>query len=288
LNTSRPFLLLLSFILWVGLACSLPQPTASPAQPDAPQAPADQPGAAAPAEPPSGAPEPSALTEPAATATPEPPPTHPLGLRQGLAGLNSYRMSLHILFIGPSEQDRNESTTLTEYNKEGDQFHSRVDTSSSSADEPETATEFTEQYRLGVKSCQISSSGDEAAPDIEVTAEPPAMQAMTQGLTNLFDVVVFAENPQLVGQEDVNGIPANHFTFTVSGLAVATGAEVTISEGEYWVALEGQYLVKYRAILETRSAPAGDPSAEVMHLEVEMELIEVDTPISITLPAECQ
>jgi hypothetical protein len=195
---------------------------------------------------------------------------------------------MHNINSGPTQQDRTEATTTIEYNKEGDQFHSRSETTSSSVDEPEVVTEISEQYRIGEKTCEVSPSDESTEVSADVEIASPAQQAMTDGMLLLYDVVVFAENPTLIGPETINGIPANHFTFDVTGLAAITGAEVTQSHGEYWVAQEGQYLVKYQAVLETRTAPPGDSQAEVMYLEVEIELLEADIPITISLPAQCQ
>jgi len=278
-------------ILLSGLACNFSSGGAKPeAAGPQPEANVSQPGEVQPApqEPAPGAPEVEDNPVPAETPvpTPEPPPTHPLGLRQGLAGLNSYRLQLHMVFNGPSELDRNETTLQIAYNKDGDQFYSRSESISSSADDPEVDTDVSETYRLDGKTCEVYPDD----PESTGVAEPvsPAEEAMTDALLFLFDVVVFAEDPVLVGAETVNGIASNHYTFEVSGLNSITGAEVAQSQGEYWIAEEGDYLVKYNAVLETRTAPPGDSSAEVMYLMAEVELSDVDTAITITLPAQCQ
>jgi len=46
-------------------------------------------------------------------------------------------------------------------------------------------------------------------------------------------------------------------------------------------------LVKYALLLELRSAPEGDPSAEVMRSEMTFDLTEVNQPQSITMPPDC-
>jgi hypothetical protein len=275
---------IIGFVLFTGLACNMSRAPAEQNQP-VQQLPESSP--------PPVSQEAEAIQETEPTLAPLEPtpaaiPSHPLGIRQGLSLLNSYRLRLHNIHNGPSSQDHNESTTTIEYNKEGDQYHSRGETISSSSDEPEVVTEISEQYRIGEKTCDLSSSDDSAEVSAEVEVTSPAEQAMADGLLLLFDGVVFAENPVLVGSETINGIPTNHFTFDVTGLSSITGAEVTQSHGEYWIAQEGQYLVKYQAVLEARSASPADTEAEVMYMEVEIELLEADVPISISMPSQCQ
>lgn len=291
MNKRYLILLAICLVLLSGLACNFSsaagtqqntpgaQLETNPSQPEAVQPAPQEPIEVAPG---GGLPMPTETAVP----TPEPVSTHPLGLRQGLAGLNSYRLRIHMVFNGPSELDRNETTMQIAYNKEGDQFYNRTESTSSSADDPEVSTEVSETYRLEGKSCEIYPDDPESSGASDPAS--PAEEAMTDAMMYLFDMVVFAENPVLVGVETVNGIPSNHYTFVVSGLNSITGAEVTQSQGEYWIAEEGDYLVKYNATLETRTAPPGDASAEVMYLMVEIDLSDVDTAINITLPAQCQ
>jgi hypothetical protein len=157
---------------------------------------------------------------------------------------------------------------------------------SSSADDPEVSTEASETYLVGGKSCSVDLNDPESSSESETIS--PAADAMSDAMLYFFDLVVFAENPVSAGAETVNGIPSRHYTFEVFGLNCITGAEVTQSQGEYWIAEEGDYLVKYSAVLETRTGPPGDASAEVVYLKVEIEMSDVDTDITIVLPAQCQ
>ncbi len=60
------------------------------------------------------------------------------------------------------------------------------------------------------------------------------------------------------------------------------------SGGEYWLAQDGQYVVKNSIVLETRSGPAGDPNTETMHAEFYIEVQDINQEIVITMPAACQ
>ena len=111
---------------------------------------------------------------------------------------------------------------------------------------------------------------------------------MQDTMSRLVDMTLVVENPQFVGGESVNGVQANHFKFNVSGLGKKSGAQVTQSTGEYWIATDGQYLVKYDLVLETRSAPVDNLQAQVTHVETHVELSNVNQLIEINMSAECK
>jgi len=215
--------------------------------------------------------------------TAQPPNPRPVGLYEGLASLNSYRFKMHTLSTGPTSQDYSESTSTTEYNQNGDQLYSKVENTNSSAEEPAKKTSLTEQYRLGQKYCRRETSDGET--DSEVSTATAFEQTTADAMFNLFDVSIATKDAQFVGAETVNGILTNHFTFTVSGLGTS-GAEVTQSQGDYWVAQDGQYLVKYQVTLEIRSGPAGDPNAQVSRLEIQTEVSDINTAITVVMPPD--
>ena len=89
----------------------------------------------------------------------------------------------------------------------------------------------------------------------EIDEYTPAPKEILNIVMNLSDTVINVDNPILSGVETINGISCNHYTFNVVGLGKTSGAEVTQSAGEYWSAVDGNYLVKYDVVLETRNAP---------------------------------
>jgi hypothetical protein len=225
---------------------------------------------------------PSAVPLPTATPAPDP---RPVGFYEGLASLNSYKLKIRTLFTGPKAVDYNENISTTSYNQNGDQLYTKVENTSSSEDEPTKKTTVSEQYRLGQKYCQRSTSDGET--ESELSEASPLQQTMTDAIFNLFDITVATKDAKFIGAETINGVPANHFTFTVSGLGTS-GAEVTQSQGEYWVAQDGQYLVKYRVTMEMRSGPAGDPKTETIHVEIQTEVSEINTAITVQMPPDCK
>ncbi|MCI0519517.1 MAG: hypothetical protein L0Z70_04600 [Chloroflexi bacterium] len=275
--------LLFFVVVWlaVGLACNMPQipaPQAAPPQADGQPAAQGQP--AAPAE----ATQEMNVQPEAPAPQPTPLPTHPRGLRKGLADLNSYRISTTITMNGPGEQDKNTSVSLVEYVKEGDLFHSRSETTTSSADSPEASVEVTEQYRVDGKTCEFSPGSDDPSAEIEDAAA--GEQGMLSTMMVFFDVVVYADNPQLVGIEEVNGFQTYHYTFDASQAAVIQGVEVAQAAGEYWFMVEEQTLVRYHALIEMRAE--GESGMETLFMQVDIDLLEADTPIQIAMPPQCQ
>ena len=221
------------------------------------------------------------VPQPTATLAPNP---RPVGFFEGLASLNSYRLKMRTLTTGPTAQDYNESITTTSYNQNGDQSYTKVEITKSSAEEPTKKTSISEEYRLGQKHCQRTTSDGET--NSEVSNTTPMQQTTTDVMFGLFDMSIVTKDAKFVGAETVNGIPSNHFTFTVSGLGTS-GAEVTKSQGESWVAQDGQYLLKYQVTLEIRSGPAGDANAQVSHIEIQTEVSEINTAITIQMPPDC-
>lgn len=106
------------------------------------------------------------------------------------------------------------------------------------------------------------------------------MQGLMAGMIGLTPLI---DNPVFVAAETVIGIPTNHFTFQVSGLGASSGAVVNINQGDYWLAVDGQYIVKYILIVETSMAA----DTEVLHEEISIEMNQVNQPVSIAFPQGC-
>jgi hypothetical protein len=228
-----------------------------------------------------------ASATPATSATPAPTaaPELPVGLRQGLAGLNSYRMRTVISLNGPGPQDSSRETTEYAYVAEGERMHTHVESLISTTEEPNSEPSVQDLYRIGSLQCSLPPDEEGVSP---LATIDPIQQEMTDVMSQMMDFVLYVENPELVGEEIVNLVPSRHYRFEITGLGDTSGAEVTQSSGEYWTALDGNYLVKYILVLETRSAPEGSAEAKVMRVEITLDLAEVNQPISIEMPADCK
>jgi hypothetical protein len=221
---------------------------------------------------------------PDSNSSPTPFPSDPIGLRQGLSSLNSYRLTMKIINDGPTSQDKNQVTITEESGTDGKSSHLNFTTITSSADSPEQASSTTDQYMIGNSQC-IFSSGDSEAAKSDMD---PMMKEIFNTWYTLIDLVPRVSDPVFIGEEDVNGVRTNHFMFKVNGLGVDSGAEVVSSIGEYWLAQDGQYIVKYYVVIETRSGPAGDVNTKTMHSEFHIEVTDINQNIVITLPGNCQ
>jgi hypothetical protein len=78
-------------------------------------------------------------------------------LIEGLASLNSYRLTTSTRSTGPTKFDRNDVDMVTEYSADLDARHARTRAVSSSEEDPEVVEEITEQYQVGNESCDFSS-----------------------------------------------------------------------------------------------------------------------------------
>jgi len=95
--------------------------------------------------------------------------------------------------------------------------------------------------------------------------------------------------PVFIGEEEVNGVRTNHFKFKANGLGIDPGTEVVSSDGEYWLAQDGQYIVKYYVVIETRIGPAGGANTKAtMHSEFYIEVKDINQPITIAFPQACK
>jgi hypothetical protein len=265
------FLLALTILVMAGLACTLGQPAGKKAPPSSAQNPSETSA-------------PSSKSLPLSNPSPTPIPSNPIGLRQGLSSLDSYRLTIKMIYNGPTAQDKNQTTFTIESGTDGKSSHIKYETVSSSADSPDAQTSINDQYMIGNRQCS-SSGGDSEADKSDMD---PMLKEILNTWYSMFDLTPRVNDPVFIDEEEVNGVRTNHFKFKVNGLGVDSGAEVVSSDGEYWLAQDGQYIVKYSVVLETRSGPAGDANTKKMHSEFFIEVKDINQNIVIALPGNCQ
>jgi hypothetical protein len=260
----KKLVLILSLLVMLTLACNLSS------------APASQ----APGNPTQGNTPQSNPIQPANTSNPQPagtPPANPVSINEGLASLNSYKMTINYKSIGPDPSDS--STTAMEIQRSSDKdaryLHSTGTTVKAGGGDPSNTD--TTMYQIGNDVC------DGSGTDWTWTTQLPNQTEMTELVQNMVSLTPLIDNPTFVGPETVNGIPANHFTFKVSGLGAKSGAAVNANQGDYWLAVDGQYIVKYNLVLETSMGP----SVDVIHEEFAMDLTQVNQPVNIAFPQTC-
>jgi len=210
-------------------------------------------------------------------------PSKPIGLRQGLSSLDSYRLTIRMVNNGPSALDKSESTFTIESGSDGESSHITNHSVSSSEESPEAETDESDEYFVGNRQCSVPKDSEVDTSDMD-----PMIREVFDAWYGMLDLVPTVNEPVFVSAEEMNGITANHFKFTVKGLGKDTGSEVVSSDGEYWLAQDGQYIVKYVVQIETRNGPAADANTKTVHSEFLIDVKDINQNIVIEMPAACQ
>jgi len=205
------------------------------------------------------------------------PPAEPVSINDGLGSLNSYQMAVMIHMVGPDLLDSNTVTITVQHSKDLDATYTHYEMVRTAKNPDDAGNSNSDNYSIGNDQC--SYDGEE----YDWSSSTPAEAEMTDLSKSMISLTPLIDNPTFVAQEEINGIPANHFTFTVSGLGVESGAQVNLNQGDYWLAVDGQYIVKYLLTVETST----DPQTNVYHEEISIDLTQINQPISISFPQGC-
>jgi hypothetical protein len=242
----------LFMVVLTALACTL-SPTGGPTEPTL-----------APTQPPVPTPVPT-------------PASQPVSISEGLASLNSYKTVLSITTSGPDPSNSSSLEFETQRSNDNAAQYTHFTSKSIEDGQPSEGDSDTEIYRIGDDQC----SGSEE--DWSYTSMAANQAEMMDTVMSMFSFSPLTADPVFVAEETVNGISTNHFSFKIKGLGVKSGANVTINQGDYWLAVDGQYLVKYDLVAET----VMDPQTNVMHMETQFEVNEINQPIAIAFPQGC-
>jgi hypothetical protein len=205
------------------------------------------------------------------------PPANPVNISEGLASLNSYRITITIISRGPTPEDSSTTVIETQRSQEQDSRYTHItQTTVKKGAENPNVSEY-ELYRIGNDQCSNSSG------EWSWTSMAPNQAEMMDIMMKMLDFTPVIDNPTFVGVETVNGIQANHFSFKATGLGVESGAEVTANQGDYWLAVDGQYFVKYSLVMET----VMDPQTDVLHMETLLDMNNINQPVNIAFPQAC-
>ena len=202
----------------------------------------------------------------------------PVSFNEGLASLDSYHLSLTVNSTGPGTNDSSSFALDSERSKDSDSSYSHINNVSTSEESPDPSSSDNYIYRIGNDRC---SGSDSQGWDWQSSTD--AERELQEVANRLIGFTPLIEDPEFVGQEEVNGIPTNHFSFSVSGLGARSGAEVRVNEGDYWLAEDGQYLVKYSLVLEMSL----EEDAQISREEISLELDDINQPVSVSFPQGC-
>ena len=181
---------------------------------------------------------------------------------------------------GPGKNQSTSITNTTDYSNAQDARYIQINSTSTSSNSigDTTPTDITLQiYRIDNAMC---SSTEKNVWDWTNWTGETEMLELTQ---NIISITPILDHPTFVGAETVNGIPTNHFTFKVSGLGVKSGYEVTANQGDYWVAVDGQYIVKYTLVMETHDGT----NTKVLHTQISIDVTQINQPVNIAFPPGC-
>ena len=270
----KAFFVFIGFLVLTALACNLSSgsDTAAPvSEPgDAKQAQQSEPQSQ-----PADCPDcPECPTCP--TPEPTPIPSTPVMINEGLNSLDSYVFVVSMKTTGSDPVDMSVVVDETRRMNALSATYTRMYQAESSEEYPELETSTTELYRIGLESCEVSDG------EYDFSTATPTEDELSGLLSSLVDFNFVVSDPVLVGTETVNNISSYHYTFSVANLGVESGVEVTANQGEYWIAVDGNYLVKYSLLIEMRSSPE-----ESARLEFSAELTQVNEPVEITFPQGC-
>lgn len=204
------------------------------------------------------------------------PPASPVSINDGLGSLNSYLMTVSFKTSGPDPSQSNTITEEVKHSKDLDATHNQLNSVMVPVGGGDPEADESNLYSIGNDQC--SGSGE----DWEWTSYSAEEVEMRDLFKSMLGLTPLIENPTFIGEESVNGFPANHFTFKVSGLGVKSGAEVRINQGDYWLAVDGQYILKYLLVIEESTDPA-----KVLHSEISIDLTQINQAIDISFPQGC-
>lgn len=219
--------------------------------------------------------------QPTASPTPVPVQAQPVALFSGLASLDSYQSTTRIYSAGPGPDTVSETISEVQFDRAAGATRNSMTTKRSDEDNPSLETQQQEQITVGRETCSLEDGS------WEYSQMDPQEKEVFSIFSKLYDVVPVISNPVFVGAETKNGVAAHHFTFKVESAGAESGSVVTVNEGEYWLAVDGQYMLAYSLHLELRNGPESDSEAEVSRVEIEYSLENINQPIAIQLPAEC-
>lgn len=204
----------------------------------------------------------------------------PLPLREGLGTFDNYEWHMEVATVGPTADETSTIVTTWIFNRDPESRISMTSSTQTGPDFDGAETSVTELYQVEGETCQWDGES------WTYTSATDQQQEVLDVAQRLFDMTIVPDNPIEVGAEPVAGIPATHWRFAVSGFGSESGALVTANQMDYWVAENG-VLLRYEMVIESRSGPTTDPTAEVYRVEASAILISANQSIPVTLAAEC-
>lgn len=195
---------------------------------------------------------------------------------EGLGSLKSYESSFTMAFKGTdNNQPKEWSWTMTEqFVKDPPAKHSTINGFGAAASGKDSTIETIE---VGGKTY---SKFGEICTSSDASEAPTANTGFTPS-----SVIGDIKTAQLLGTDNVNGIPAQHYQVDVSAMT-ALGA-YTNSKSEVWIAQPGNFVVKYSFEATGKDTFFGGGSDTEGTIKWTYELKSANQPIVIEPPKDC-
>jgi outer membrane lipoprotein-sorting protein len=207
-------------------------------------------------------------------------------IKQGLDNVTSYSASMTMNFQGKDENGKDltgKIDMIDESIQETKSRHVKIAVESSN----ETGNGTFEIFKLGETSYMYTASNEQGQPFCL------SMEGQNTGLEDnpLFQADQFLgsiNDANLVESGvTVNGFVTDHYAFDQSN--VTSKEAFTSIKGDFWVAQDGGYVVKYTATIVGKLGGAfGSSSQDDGTMDWEYNLNKVNESFEITLPDECK
>ena len=204
-------------------------------------------------------------------------------LTEGLAALKSYKSTFTVKFVGKDAQGQpvnGSFETREEFTQEPRAQRIAFTSTGFSEELPNQSGTF-EMITIGDTSYMVTQDNDGKRSCISTSSAES-----TQPQQGLFspDMLGGVSGAKYVKTETVNGINAKHYAWQEGGLF---GLGFTSGKGDVWVAVDGNYVVKYTAEATGKGTLFGSTSEEGT-ITVEYNLTEVNGSFQIEPPADCE
>ncbi|MGD2057114.1 MAG: hypothetical protein PVF85_00075 [Anaerolineales bacterium] len=206
----------------------------------------------------------------------------PVPINQGLASLDSYRMSYTNDVYDSVPDQRSVTTFVVAQDKNADATYNGTESKVTTEDYQVKSTNLQEQYVIGNQVCILQDG------IATVNAVSDSARQLTGIMGQGFTYNPLIENPEYVGEDTVNGVPVRLYEFEVTSVSATSEAEVSNAEGTYALADDGDYLVSYRLDMELRTGPEDDPEAEYSVSFFDLSLEGINEPQDIVFPDSCE
>jgi len=191
-------------------------------------------------------------------------------ITSGLQSLDSYRGHFKMTFDGAAEGEAEHWVYEMDTEYVRDPFAQRVVIRGTDAEEGLEIVQVGDRQYLVFEEgqCMSTSASEDDVMDTEIFTPE--------------DVIGGLEDARRVRPDErVNGIPCRHYTFDEAAVVWAGFAH---AEGEVWVAVDGDYVVRYTLRADGKNPTTGDEG----HIEWEYEVRDVNVSITIEPPPGCE